>query len=386
MKFLLSISMSFLWVAAVIAQNPVEPHSVSFDKILQQFKQSFRSDPLSGEKNDSVTASCLFRTDQYGVSISKNPIPFDTAHIILKNPYYTDDFEDYDDNYKNYPASYSVIYDNKLVSLFGNGKFVCHTLQGFTRDAGFEKKLNTKRFKYHWIISNHLAALSGNTIYVWNNGWTKLKTPFPLRKQPKLFEDSRFIVFNDCHGEFGGTVYFFEKASGKIFFTESTCANSVYKEGDFYFVLAQLGHMLGTSEIKSIEDPRKLAMAGKKEISKMKDGQTLGYADKSAAFKKLLDFFEIQLFSSFRAGQRQINIAHLNGLTFLAEINGTDIQIVNPLFNNEIYTHNPLTTRYDDYVLVNLDFYGTALDKEVSVIIVDDKRVTKVDWNENQSH
>jgi hypothetical protein len=208
----------------------------------------------------------------------------------------------------------------------------------------------------------------------------------PLKKQPKLFEDNEFIVFGDCHGEFGGTVYFFDKASKETYFSESTCANSVLKKDGNYLVLAHLGHMMGSSEIKSISDPRKLTKVKKSEINKTKDGQPLGYTDKSGAYQKLLDIYGIQLFSTFKYSERELYIIYLNEITFLAEIEGNEIRIVHPLFNNEIYTHDPVTNSYGDYTLMNLDFYGTALDKEVSVIIIDQNKITKVDWNENHSH
>lgn len=355
--------------------------TVSFDKLVKSFKNSWR-DPFSGRKNDSVNVTSLYKTDQFNVSISEKPIALDTNHLVIKNPYYTDNFDDYDDNYINYPVSYSVIYDNRLISLFRTGKFVCHKLDNMERDTDFEKKLNTKKFKYHWLINDKLAAVAGGVTYVWNDKWTTLKTKFPLEKQPKLFEDNEFIVFGDCHGEWGGTIYFFEKASGEIYLTESTCANSVYKKDTKYLVLAQLGHGAGFTEIKSIDNPRKLTKAKKSEIGKTKDGGALGYSDKSQASQKLLDLYSIQIFSTFNYQGRQLYIVRLNELTFLSEIKGTEIQIVNPLFNKAFYTHQPVTTAYGNYTLVNLDFYGIALDKEVSVIIVGQNRITKVDWNE----
>lgn len=358
-----------------------QDNKVSFDKLISNFRNSW-SDPLSGRKNDSVSISSLYKTDQFNVSISENPIAFDTIHLVIKNPYYTDDFDDYDDNYINYPVSYSVIYDERLISLFRTGKFVCHKLDNMERDFDLEKKLNSKKFKYHWIINDRLAAVAGGVIYVWNDKWTTLKTKFPLRKQPKLFEDSEFIVFGDCHGEWGGTIYFFEKASGEIYLTESTCANSVYKKDNKYLVLAQLGHGRGFTEIKSIDNPRKLTKAKKSEIGKTKDGGALGYSDKSQAHQKVLDLYGVQIFSTFNYQRKQLHIVHLNDLTFLAELKGTEIEIVNPLFDKAFYTHQPVTAAYGNYTLVNLDFYGVALDKEVSVIIIGQNRVTKVDWNE----
>jgi len=366
------ISIISLVTSTVSGQSKQENGSVSFDKILLSFKKSMGQDPLLGQRNDSVSTSSLFKTDEFNVSVSENPIAFETNHLIIKNPYYTDDFDDYDDNYINFPVSYSVIYDKKLISLFRNGKFVCHNLDNIERNLSFEKKLNTRKFKYHWIINGKLSALAGGVIYTWNNDkWTELTIQFPLEKQPKLFEDNQFIVFGDCHGEWGGTIYFFDKASGETYFTESTCANSVFTKDGKYLALAHLGHGPGSTEIKSISDPRKLTRAKKSEINKAKEGQALGYTDKSGAYQKLLDLYGIQIFSTFKYKDRQLYIVHLNELTFLAEIKGTEIQIVHPFFDNEIYTHDPITSMYDSYILMNLDFYGTALDKEVSVIIID---------------
>jgi hypothetical protein len=385
MKKLSIILLSFLSCWAAYGQTEQRTDTVSFERIIQKFKESWR-DPFSGQTDDSISRISLHKTKDFNVSISDNPLIFDIVHLVIKNPYYTEDFDDYDDNYINYPTSYSVIYDGKLISLFRNGKFVCHDLNGMHRDFSYEKRLNTKKFKYHWVISNKLHALVGGSIYVWaNNKWTKSKAKFPIDKRPVIFEDSDFVVFGDCSGEFGGTIYFFDKISREIYFTESTCTNSVIKQEGKYLVLAHLGHMMGSSEVKSIENPRKLSKAKTSEINKAKPGSNLGYSDKSEAYEKQLDLFGIQLFSSFKYEDRQLYIAHLKELTFLAEIDGTEIKIVHPLFDDEFYTHDPITNTYGDYTLMNLDFYGTALDKEVSVMIIHKDKIIKVDWNENQS-
>jgi hypothetical protein len=353
----------------------------------QKFRQQRGASP---SETDRPNRDSLYSENNFTLSISKNPIILDTSHLILKNPYYTDDFDDYDDNYINYPTSYSGIFEGKLISLFRNGKFVVHDLSEYARNIKFENKLNTKKFDYHWIINGKLYALSKNQLFnklfVWSgNKWVKAKIDLPVNDQPILFEDEKFIVFGDCHGEWGGNIYFFDKTSNETYFTESTCANSVLKKDGEYLVLAHLGHMMGSSEIKSISNPRHLSKAKNSKINKTKEGQALGYSDQSKAYQKDLDLFGIQLFSTFEYDDRQLYIAHLNGLTFLAEIYGPEIKIVHPLFDNEIYTHDPVTKSYGGYTMMNLDFYGTAIDKEVSVIIIKNGKLTKVDWNENQS-
>ncbi|MDR6969246.1 hypothetical protein J2X31_003273 [Flavobacterium arsenatis] len=343
-------------------------------------------------KDVVVTRDSLYSSpykDKFNVSVSDNYIEFDTTHLVIKNPYFSDkhdDAEEEKDYVKNFPKSFSVIYENSLVTLFENGKFTCFKLENFERNTELENKLNTKKFKYHWIIDNQLGGLSGNSIFLWNgNKWTKFKENFPLKNQPKLFEDNQFIVYGECFGEWGGTVYFFEKSSSKTFFTESTCANSVIKTSKGYNVLAHLGHGGGSAEIKTIPYPTKLTLAKPNEIGKSVNGEALGYTDKSSAFEKKLDFYGLQIFSSFDYQDKVLYIVHLSELTFIAEIKNNEIEIVNPLFFNDLYTHDPITNKYGKYTLMNLDHYGTGLNREISVLIIEGNKITKLDWNENHS-
>ena len=53
-------------------------------------------------------------------------------------------------------------------------------------------------------------AISSDSVLVWDDAkWQQYSTELSLPLQPKLFEDSEFVVFRDCFGEFGGTAYFF---------------------------------------------------------------------------------------------------------------------------------------------------------------------------------
>ena len=69
------------------------------------------------------------------------------------------------------------------------------------------------------------------------------------------------------------------------------------------------------------------------------------------------------------------------GATFLATFKNSCFSIVDPLFNGELYTHNPITTYYDDEItLINLDFYGKGKYREVSCVLIQGSRLTKIDW------
>lgn len=343
--------------------------------------------------HNSITRDSLYLRKypggNFNLSISNDPVFYDTAHVIIKNPYYSEKSgksQEPQDYSKNYPKSYTVIYQNLLISLFESGHFSCLTLNNFVRDLEFENKINTKKFKYHWVYNNRLFGFSGHNLYQWGGkSWIKSKDPFPLKDQPKLFDDNEFVIYGDCHGEWGGTVYFFEKATGKTFFTESTCPATVTKSKEGYEVLSNLGHMSGSCEIKNIADPRLLSLANPADINKTIKGQALGYTDKSNACTIKLDLYGVQLFSSFNYKNRKLYIVNLDELTFIAEINHNNIEIVHPLFFNDLYTHNPITTNYGDYTLVNLTLYTTGLKREISVLLISNSGITKIDWNEDHS-
>ena len=86
------------------AKGQLEDKTVDFSKIVQHFAQ--------------YSENSLFQNaEEYKVEISDTPVFFDIKEIVLKNP-----FDD------KFPLSFSVIYQNRLISLFEQGKFVCHTI------------------------------------------------------------------------------------------------------------------------------------------------------------------------------------------------------------------------------------------------------------------
>ena len=122
MKKHLYILLFFGYSISAGAQNP--SNVVEFEKLITEFKNyGFE---WGFEKKDTLNLPYLYKDNDFNISISENPIYFKIDTLVIKNPYYTDDFDDWDDNYINFPKSFSVIYDDNLISLFGNGKFVCH--------------------------------------------------------------------------------------------------------------------------------------------------------------------------------------------------------------------------------------------------------------------
>lgn len=83
--------------------------------------------------------------------------------------------------------------------------------------------------------------------------WTKVEY-----RPPVIYEDEDFRVSQICHGEFGGIVTFFDKTQGNYYDGRSTCAVTVNKLNNNYYVTTYLGHLIGWSKIIKVENPRRL--------------------------------------------------------------------------------------------------------------------------------
>jgi hypothetical protein len=326
-----------------------------------------------------------FKNKDLKVEVSENWLPFKKDSIAIPFPI----------NIQNYPISYSFIYENKLIALFDDGSFSCFSLDNFQHDLAFEQKLNedNKKFKYALLIENQIIGLFRNKYFAYNKekGWVKYKNQIPIKKSPKLFEDRDFLVFSICHGEWGGIIFFYNKITKLTTFTEATCANSVIKTDSSYLITSSLGHMMGSFDIKNIKNPEKLPFLRKRLDTKHMEILNELQRDTLRINKeKLFDYWSIMLFSSFIWNKEYLHIAYYEDMTFLAKVEKNKISIINSIWYNDFYTHNPITTQYEkDFILINLDefIYLEDSDKEenreTGLFLIKDNKLLKITWTKN---
>ena len=282
-----------------------------------------------------------------------------------------------------YPIDYSIIYENRLVSLFEPGRFICLTVDGLKRDVDYEKKLNTKQFEYHWLLGGRLVAVSKGVYYWFDRqvGWRVYAEPVPLDKQPKFYEDERYIAFSTCRGEFGGTLYFYDKQTRLTHFAPFVCARSVIRQPDGYHVLASLGHGAGSVDLSLIENPSTLP------ILKRLNRYSIPEADSTRLTgivmpTVLFDEYNCQFFAGFMRNGKRTYVVNWGQRTFLAEVTENTIFIKDPLGDDDTYTHEPVTTTYGpSLILINLDFYGIGREREIACLLFRGNQLTKIDWN-----
>ena len=68
-----------------------QSNAQNFDNLVEHFRNKnfvgFEITP-----RDSISENSLYKSKDFNVSISKSPINFKVDTLVLKNPYYTDDF------------------------------------------------------------------------------------------------------------------------------------------------------------------------------------------------------------------------------------------------------------------------------------------------------
>jgi hypothetical protein len=306
----------------------------------------------------------------FKIELAPHPLGLRKREVVMRNPFAA----------APYPLSFSVIYQGNLVTLFQPGYFACYQLPGLERNQELEQKLNTRKFAYHWVLDGQLVALTNNGRYVSFNQvtWLPYTKPMPLSKQPKLFEDARYIVCAKCNGEWGGEVYFYDKQERAYFLAEATCPDAVVKHDGKYLVLSSLGHGLGSTELQQIDNPAELTRwIGK---SKPQDRDFFAsYGTKLSHGKNLFDYQEILVESVFQLDDQLVYLVHWDKMSFLATWQNNTFQVVDPLFHAEVHGNQPVTTTYGpSEVLINLD---STEEFESSCLVITGIEAVKINWS-----
>lgn len=353
---------------------PVVAVNTSFSKLLQRFRQVTPWDTL-------LPPPLLYRSSgydparrvQYEIWLASQPLGLRPQVVQLRDPA---------GRGKGYPVSYSVIYQQCLVALFEGGNFACFRLADFTRDQQLESQLNACKCQRHWLINHQLIGLSQGQYYAFNQAaetWQPCQQPVPFGIAPKLFEDARYLVYSDCQGEFGGNVYFFNKQTRQTHRANATCATSVWQENRQYHVLASM--LMGFVGHATIADPEMLPLTAT-PINDRVDWQHRSALPERGVVP-VFRYEGLELFGGLRWQGQTVYLTYWRETTFLATIAGKRLTIIDPLFSNRLFTHEPVTVSYGpNLALTNLDFWGLGGKNEVAALLWQGQQLTKIEWGE----
>lgn len=349
-----------LFTSSAFAQQPV-----TFDQMVSRMTKPYQEDTFPRK---------LFpRDEKYTISLSDQPLPLVLKDTIIKTS-----------RRGMRSIAGAVLFRDNLVILSASGRFTCYRPDDLSRNKEFEKKLNTKIWRSHQILNNQLIAQSAEQPFYFTaaNTWEIYKTPATVKETTPLYEDEDYFCYSECHGEWGGMIYFFDKRTGSTYFTGAGCARSVLKKAGKYYVLSSLRHMSGSSDLVEIADPRKLS-----ECASEMSYETVRWMDRQAADTakhavSVFDVYGLVVHAIFSIEDRFISLGSWRKQTFLCEIDQDMTTIVHPFFNESFSPYSASTNGYGDIQLVNIST-GTWNDTYVAItLIIKGNKITRITWNQ----
>jgi hypothetical protein len=149
-------------------------------------------------------------------------------------------------------------FDGYLLLLQDNGKFVALDT-AYKRVEFVEKKLATLKGSFLFQYDDTVFIGTNDRTFYLNADCEPLEYKDERRKYGNvLLEDSAYLVYGCCAGEWGGSVFFRSKQTGKTYSYFATCPSQVLQFGRDYVVCNNLSHMGDRMNFLVVTDPTTL--------------------------------------------------------------------------------------------------------------------------------
>lgn len=166
------------------------------------------------------------------------------------------------------PLSDAIFYNNYILCLREDGKlFVLDTAFGYNDSltqqfskfyiAAIQQTHDTLMF---WVGNDFLPL---DSFYYLHKNWTltpyhNTGYPFPVKDWPAFYNDSDYYAYGGSFGEFGGSVFFYDKHNRKTYSYPASSVQQVVKMNGQFMVSCFSAHVHKMSEYIEISNPRSL--------------------------------------------------------------------------------------------------------------------------------
>jgi hypothetical protein len=153
----------------------------------------------------------------------------------------------------------SIAYLNDyLICLQDNDSLIVFDTS-YKRCPTVETKLNKTKIDYLFTYRDTVFLVSKNKKYFLNPEFSlTLKNSEERFFSDALYNDSAYLIYGCCMGEFGGAIFFSNKHTQKTYSYMATCATQVLKFKDAYVVCNNLAHLGRGMDFLIVTDPTKL--------------------------------------------------------------------------------------------------------------------------------
>lgn len=188
-----------------------------------------------------------------------------------------------------------------------------------------QNKLNIKTIKTDKDITSELKQLKN------------IPTP------GLLYTDKSYEIWKSCSGEWGGTIYFKNKETGKIHYAKADCPVSVNKIGNQYYISTSMAHGYGGSNILKIDDPGKMEVTHKIPIYHPGIITREYEAQTSKGIQKIVDSSGISIMSSFVYDKKLYSFIHSykTEQTMISEVRNNTFHTIQEI-DKDLFSDNPI--------------------------------------------
>jgi hypothetical protein len=171
------------------------------------------------------------------------------------------------------------------------------------------------------------------------------RSKFKIDKN-NFFEDSFYVVSKTCSGEWGGTIKFKDKRTGIEYTASATCPVVVNKLNGKYYITNTLAHLIGSSEILEIADPKTLTVLKPSKPGKKKGQKNIGLigddeSKSTTGTQKLVDSLGILIIATFPFQGQLYHIITDYEKTYLTEIVNGKFETIDTISNQRLSTYDP---------------------------------------------
>lgn len=156
-----------------------------------------------------------------------------------------------------------------------------------------------------------------------------------------LYKDAEYKVMGSCSGEWGGSVYFVNRQTGKTFVCNATCPIMVNKLNTGYIVTASLAHLTGSTEILEISSPDQMKVHNfkppKRKVINVGDNESRS----KQGVKVLVDSVGIFTIGSFLIEGEMLHVVTNQNQTFICRIVNRSFEIIQQISNKSLWSYRP---------------------------------------------
>jgi hypothetical protein len=156
-----------------------------------------------------------------------------------------------------------VPFHNRFLCLDDNGILFFVSPNSGQIDSSIKKSAASFHFQEIRLINDTIVGGERFQSYFFD-GMTKTWKLYKFKRNiypgDLIFQDEKYFISSTCSGEWGGTIYFTNKKTGRTYESICTCAVNVIKLPKYYNVTASLSHMSGFATIFNVRNPTKLKL------------------------------------------------------------------------------------------------------------------------------